>query len=472
MILVGNPRGGARDLAQHLMKDENDHVTVHDLRGFVANDLDGAFQEAHAISRGTRCKQFLFSLSLNPPADANVSTETFESAINRCEAELGLSGQPRAIVFHEKEGRRHAHAVWSRIDAETMTARQLSYHKMKLQEVARELYREHGWRMPEGLADRSKSDPRNYSLAEWQQAKRVGKDAGQIKEAFQDAWAISDNRASFEHALKERGYWLARGDRRGFVAIDHAGEVYSIPKQTKIKTKAVRERLGDEEKLPSLTQAKETMARDMSAMLSRLRDEQYEKAAALKAEHNQRKQEMVDQQRRERAQQDRHRQERRQSEQAERQERFRKGLAGLWDRLRGEHKRLAEQNRLEAMACQQRDKTQRDALIFRQLGERRSLNQKSKQRLEQIKDHKRELDADKQRITDTSKERDAFARKRRISRDKTKQSQAAPDEGIESVFNDKAQPSPRETESEARQRFRQARRNGPQDRNRSPSLDR
>ncbi len=472
MILVGNPRGGARDLAQHLMKDENDHVTLHELRGFVSDDLDGAFQEAYAISRGTKCKQFLFSLSLNPPADADVSTQDFEKSINQCESELGLNGQPRAIVFHEKEGRRHAHAVWSRIDPETLTARQMSFHKMKLQNVARELYREHGWRMPEGLADRTKSDPRNYTLAEWQQAKRADKDAGQIKEAFQDAWAISDNRASFEHALKERGYWLARGDRRGFVAIDHKGEVYSIPKQAKIKTKAVRERLGEEDKLPSLVQAKETMARDLSLMLSRLRDEQYERAAALKAEHNQRKQEMVDEQRADRTLQDRQRQERELREQMERQARFRKGLAGLWDRLRGEHRRLAEQNRLEALACQQRGKQALDALVFKQLAERRALNARANARLAQVKQHKRELDADKQRIADIAQERDAFTRKRRTQRDEKKQAKAPPDRAISSLFNDQAKGSSRETEAKARERFRRARRERQQDRNRGPTLDR
>ena len=121
MILVGNQRGGARDLARHLMKSENETVEVAELRGFVADDLDGAFQESYAISQGTRCKQFLFSLSLNPPKDAEVSDDQFMAAIIKTESKLGLSGQPRAVVFHEKRGidgemRRHAHAVWSRID--------------------------------------------------------------------------------------------------------------------------------------------------------------------------------------------------------------------------------------------------------------------------------------------------------------------------------------------------------------------
>ncbi|MEM1195662.1 MAG: relaxase/mobilization nuclease domain-containing protein [Pseudomonadota bacterium] len=442
------------------MKEENDHVTVHELRGFVSRDLDDAFQEAYAVSRATKCKQFLFSLSLNPPADAQVSTEEFERAIEQSETRLGLEGQPRAIVFHEKEGRRHAHAVWSRIDAETMTARQMSFHKMKLQEVSRELYREHGWRMPEGLADRSKSDPRSYSLAEWQLAKRVGKDAGEIKEALQDAWAISDNRASFEHALKERGYWLAKGDRRGFVALDRHGEVYSIPRQTKIKTRAVRERLGDEDQLPSLEHAKEVMGREMSAMLSRLRDEQSEQAAALKAEHNARKQEMVDQQRRERAQQDRLRQESEQRKQAERQARFRKGLAGLWDRLRGEHKRLTEQNRLEMLASQKRDRETRDALVFKQLSERRALNAQAKERLDQIRGVSRELREDRERIAEIVQSREEFVVKRRRQRDELIEGQGLLKPQASRLFNENTRPSdlqdPQQREAFIRRRGNQA----------------
>jgi hypothetical protein len=85
MILIGNQRGGAKDLARHLLKEENEHVRVHDIRGFASGDLQEALTEAYAISRGTRCKQFLFSLSLNPPKDAEVPTEAFESAIERVE---------------------------------------------------------------------------------------------------------------------------------------------------------------------------------------------------------------------------------------------------------------------------------------------------------------------------------------------------------------------------------------------------
>jgi hypothetical protein len=132
------------------------------------------------------------------------------------------------VVFHEKEGRRHCHAVWSRIDAETMTAKPMSFYKNKLREVSRQLYLENGWQMPRGLIDPKDRDPRNFTLDEWQQAKRSGRNAGDLKEMIQEAWATSDSGTTFSHALEERGLYLARGDRRGHVAVTFEGEVISI----------------------------------------------------------------------------------------------------------------------------------------------------------------------------------------------------------------------------------------------------
>ena len=152
MILKASQRGGGKQLAVHLLKtDENEHVEVHDIRGFVADDVTGAFQEAHAISKATKCRQFLFSLSLNPPETENVPIETFESAIADVEKSLGLTDQPRVIVFHEKEGRRHAHCVWSRIDIDEMKAVQMSYFKRKLNDIAKNLYLDNDWTLPNGL---------------------------------------------------------------------------------------------------------------------------------------------------------------------------------------------------------------------------------------------------------------------------------------------------------------------------------
>ena len=116
MILKASQRSGAAQLGQHLLKtEENEHVEVHEVRGFMSESVMGAMKEAQAMAKGTRCKQYLFSVSLNPPETENVPVEVFEGALSAIEEKLGLTDQPRLVVFHEKEGRRHAHAVWSRI---------------------------------------------------------------------------------------------------------------------------------------------------------------------------------------------------------------------------------------------------------------------------------------------------------------------------------------------------------------------
>lgn len=373
MILVGSQRGGAMNLAQHLMKDENDHVEVHELRGFASGTLSEALTEAYAVSRGTRCDRFLYSLSVNPPPGEKVGTDDLIAAIDRAEEGLGLTGQPRAIVFHEKNGRRHAHAVWSRIDVERMKAVQLSYDHKKLNSVSRELFLEHGWIMPEGLAVSEKRDPRNFTLAEWQQAKRIGKDPREIKTAIQDAWAISDSRAAFTHALAERAYMLARGDRRSFVALDTEGEVYSVPKMIGEPTRVIRNRLGDPADLPGVDEARERIAREMLGALSRFdRELDAERQVTAQAFETRRRR-LAERQRTERQRLEQEQRKREAAAIQARQARFRRGLKGLWDRLRGEHRRVQEQIERETALARKHDRAAKDTLIFRQLEERKHL---------------------------------------------------------------------------------------------------
>lgn len=380
MILIGSQRGGARDLALHLMKDENDHVLVHEVRGFACDDLEGAFNEAYALSRGTRCEKFLFSLSINPPPDRQFTTEEFESAIDRAEDRLGLSGQPRAIVFHEKacadgQQRRHAHAVWSRIETEQMKAVPLPHTRVKLREVSRELHIEHDIEMPRGLADLSKRDPRNFSYEEWQQAQRFGQDPRDRKAAIQDAWSISDTVETFSHALEERGYVLARGDRRGYVAVDMEGEVYSLPRQIGIKTKDVKARLGKSQDLQSVDDAKRKVAEQMSVTASRLEAESQKRAREQAERDKLARHKLIEQQKAERAAIFLHLRQRQEHEAIRRQERFRRGFKGLWDRLNGQHKETRRRNEFEALQAHKRDQKRRDDLIFKQMQARETIRQ-------------------------------------------------------------------------------------------------
>ncbi|MEQ8505622.1 MAG: hypothetical protein RIB80_09865 [Rhodospirillales bacterium] len=53
---------------------------------------------------------------------------------------------------------RHAHAVWSRIEADTMTAKNLPFFKNRMREISKELFMENDWTMPRGLMDSEARD--------------------------------------------------------------------------------------------------------------------------------------------------------------------------------------------------------------------------------------------------------------------------------------------------------------------------
>jgi len=374
MILKAKERGDGGQLARYLLATrDNDHVELHEVSGFVSDELIEAFHEADAIARGTRCKNYLFSMSLNPPQAAHVEIEVFERTADEIGKKLGLENQPRAIVFHEKDGRRHAHVVWSRIDTEKMRAINLPHYKTKLRDVSRELYLEHGWDMPRGLQDRRLRDPLNFTREEWQQAKRAGVDPREIKTALRKCWETSDNRSTFENALKERGFWLARGDRRGFVALDYRGEAYSLSRYAGMKTKELSARLGDHSDLPSADQVKANIAQGISRKLEGFINAVETDAKQRMAMLDFRKGEMVSRHKDERGKLWIAHEKRWWVETNERAKRFPRGFSGIWHRLTGRYGKIKAQNEQETLKAWQRDREQKDEMILKQIQEREVL---------------------------------------------------------------------------------------------------
>lgn len=374
MILKASQRAGASNLSTHLMNDkDNDHVNLYELRGFMSNDLHGAFKEIHAISKGTRCTKFMFSLSLSPPKDVSASEDDFVKAIEQAELKLGLDNQPRAVVFHEKEGRRHAHVVWSRIDAESMTAINLPYFKRKLNDLARDLYLEYGWQLPDGFKHGHGKNPLNFTLAEWQQAKRLKTDPREIKQDFAEAWQRSDGIKAFTNAMAEKGYYIAKGDRRGFVAINIQGEVFSVPKWIGIKTKQVKEKFGDPNALPSVSETTnkiKNLIKDKLVTFTHDVDQKHEDDFKPLM---QQKQDMIALHRNERKTTKDGQTKRWDTEHKTRMKRINTGLRGLWDKISGTSGKLKKRNALEASEGLKRDQKQRDILVFSQMKDRNKL---------------------------------------------------------------------------------------------------
>lgn len=379
MMLNGSQRGGARDLASHLMKAENEHVEVHEIRGFVAHTLGGALREAEAISRGTQCRKFLYSLSLSPPETETVPVAVFEGTIDRIEQKLGLIGHPRVVVFHEKHGRRHAHCIWSRIDAETMTAVRMSHDRHKLTDISRELYFEHGWKMPEGLIDPELRSPLSFDRQEWFKAKRTGKDPRDIKSAFQQCWSASDSGKAYRHALEQRGFYLAQGDRRAVVAVDFDGEVYAVARWTGHRSKDVVARVADIDPLPSVVETQKHVAELVREKIADLSASAREEFAQAANELEGRRLAMVQRHRQARADLKQHHNQRRMEEMRRRAARLRHGIFGLWDRVTGKHGKVLQQNKDEAKAARQRDEGEKDQLVQKQLTERQELQREIQQ---------------------------------------------------------------------------------------------
>ena len=161
MIIKGGSRSNGGFFAAHLAReDTNERVHVVETRGLVADDIEGAFQEMAGVASGTRAKNFFYVTSLNPCEHERLSSEQWNQAADTLERHLGLTGQPRLVVEHEKEGRTHRHVVWSRINLDTMTAISDSLTYPKHEAAAREIEQAFGLEPVESVLVRDREGER------------------------------------------------------------------------------------------------------------------------------------------------------------------------------------------------------------------------------------------------------------------------------------------------------------------------
>ncbi|WP_372837471.1 relaxase/mobilization nuclease domain-containing protein [Phaeovulum sp.] len=267
MIPKASQRAGGQDLATHLLNaHDNEYVELAEVRGAVADDLHGAFAEWEAIAHSlTKCRNYLYSLSVNPDlGQGQLSRDQYRDYAERVEKALGLTGQPRALVFHIKEGREHCHIVWSRIDAQAGKAIHQPFDHDKLMMVTREFARDHGLTLPAGY-EHGGDARRKKSLYETQQERNSGLTKEDRMAAVTAAWKRSDSPRAFVRALEEMGYVLATGSRP-YVLVDLYGNMNALPKlidDRSIRTKDIRaflERDFPPETLPTVDEAKALVA--------------------------------------------------------------------------------------------------------------------------------------------------------------------------------------------------------------------
>jgi len=266
VIIKGKARARARQLAAHILRrDQNERVSVREVKGTIAQDVRGALEEMEALASGMRTTKALYHAVISPAVDRRLTPEQMTLAIDRLEESMGFSGNPRVVVVHEKKGREHIHVVWSRVDLEKRRAIPDSWNYMRHEQVARDLEREFGHERVQGaLAERDGRErpKRTPTLAETRQAERAGFDKDAVTAELTELWQTSETGREFRLSVEYAGYLLAQGDRRSFVIIDPAGEVHALARRIEgVKTKDVKAKLRDVtlDSLPSVAAARALM---------------------------------------------------------------------------------------------------------------------------------------------------------------------------------------------------------------------
>ena len=106
MIITGKKRGGPRQMAAYLLdKGENETVTVREVNGFVTKNVKDALAEMWAVADGSKAKDFLYHVSINPRIGATLTQTQWQQAVDTLEKDLNLVGHQRVVIEHIKKGR-------------------------------------------------------------------------------------------------------------------------------------------------------------------------------------------------------------------------------------------------------------------------------------------------------------------------------------------------------------------------------
>jgi len=264
MIIKGGSRAAPSQLAWHLQRrDTNEKIEILELQS-PAPSLGEAFRDWQTLVEGTRGSKGLYHANIDPAKDYTMTREQWQRSVDVLEKELGLEGQPRAIIMHEKHGREHIHVVWARTDIDRMIVRSDSQNYLAHERASMALEQEFGHEhVPGKHAKRDRDKQPEFpkaeaNQAEWQQGERTGIDPAARKDQITALKQSCDNGQAFKTALEEQGYILAKGDRRDFVIVDETGSIHSLGRQIRdLKAADLRkfmERI-DRAALPSAAEA-------------------------------------------------------------------------------------------------------------------------------------------------------------------------------------------------------------------------
>lgn len=266
MIVKGRARSGPAQLAAYLLRqDGKERPTLIQLFD-GGNDLHKAFLQWDAIGEMTNGVNTLYHAQIAPEARYEMTPEQWKRAAEILATELGMGDHPRAIVVHDGGDKPHAHVVFQRTNADTLTLwddgnNYLKHERASLR-MEQEFAQEH---VPGKHAKRDRQKQPEFPRAksdqnEQQQAARTELTPEERKEQVTALRAAADSAQAFKSALEDAGYILAKGDKRGLVIVDRDGEVYSLSRHiTDLSSKEYKSFMAplDPKALPSVSDAKQ-----------------------------------------------------------------------------------------------------------------------------------------------------------------------------------------------------------------------
>lgn len=231
MIITGKARKNGSQLGAYLVnKGENENIKPLEIRGSTATNVADAVYDFSLMTEKTkRGKQGIYHATISPEIgeDAKFQEADWLRCADVLEKKLGLTGQNRVIVKHEKIGkdgqlRQHLHVVWQREKEGKLV--KTSHNYRQHDSARRELETEFGHKLT--------------------------KQPQQIKEQLTKIWETAKDGRAFMQKAKEAGYLVTKSLKRAYTVIDQRGEKMDLVRQIiGSKTESVREKLKPAEHL-------------------------------------------------------------------------------------------------------------------------------------------------------------------------------------------------------------------------------
>jgi hypothetical protein len=264
-VIAGGSRSNGSYWTWHLQRtDGGQSVAVRDAVGLMGQDMGGWFAQMEAMAAGGNTKNYFYHFSLNPREDEALTPDQVKLAVATTLENLGLGEQPYFLVEHDKDGRSpHYHCIVLRVDLDTGKAIPDSHNYRIHMHTADELEQRFGHERTERGRGPNGPNPKGYEV---QRGQKTGIDPKTVAAELKSLWRQCDSGKAFAAAIEERGYILAKGDRRDFVVIDQAGSDHALGRRVGAKAAEVRARMQavDRDDLPTVGEAR-SLARERAA---------------------------------------------------------------------------------------------------------------------------------------------------------------------------------------------------------------